>query len=96
MYIDFLNVYNFDFNHFIGLSKKLLTASSEQTYDSLQDRRRSMETINLDKYQSEQNDCDLDKEDNNYSPELYEQLQYGNENNGFDNSKSIETEYNEQ
>src|ERR1044072_2801290 len=26
MYIDFLNVYNFDFNHFIGLFKKLLPA----------------------------------------------------------------------
>ncbi|CAG8633604.1 4049_t:CDS:2 [Funneliformis caledonium] len=54
--------------------------------------------INLSEYQNERDDRDLNKEkDDDYcSLELYDQPQPINENDDFNNSKNIETEYDEQ
>ncbi|CAG8481422.1 9488_t:CDS:2 [Funneliformis caledonium] len=80
---------------FAGFSKRSQSTSSNQIRQNF--KTKSPE-INLSKYQNERDDRDLDKErdDDDCSLKSYDQPQPINENDDFNNSKDIETEYDEQ
>ncbi|CAG8733895.1 1824_t:CDS:2, partial [Funneliformis caledonium] len=77
-----------------SFSKRSQSTGSNQIR---QNRKMKSPEINLNEYQNERDDRNLDKErdDNDCSLEPYYQPQPINENDDFNNSKDIETEYDE-